>query len=165
MVSHELKTPLTSLNAFIQVLHGIAVKDENQLRIDFLTKASQQVKKMNTLINGFLNSSRLESGKIQLDLKFFHLDQLINETIDEIKLTVSSHQITLSRCEPFEVYADRDKIGSVVINLLSNAVKYSPKGKDIKVNCSIQGKEVVVSIEDEGMGLKTEEITHIFDRF
>ncbi len=165
MVSHELKTPLTSLNAFIQVLQGMAVKDEHQRRIDFLTKASQQVKKMNTLINGFLNSSRLESGKIQLDLKFFYLDQLINETIDEIKLTVNSHQITLSPCDPVEVYADRDKIGSVIINLLSNAVKYSPKGKDIKVNCSIREKEVVVSIEDEGMGLKPEEITHIFDRF
>jgi two-component system sensor histidine kinase VicK len=84
----------------MQVLQGIAVKDEDQRRIDFLTKASQQVKKMNTLINGFLNSSRLESGKIQLDLKIFYLNQLINETIDDIKLTVRSHQITFSPCEP-----------------------------------------------------------------
>jgi two-component system sensor histidine kinase VicK len=84
----------------MQVLQGSAVKDEDQRRIDFLTKASQQVKKMNTLINGFLNSSRLESGKIQLDLKIFYLNQLINETIDDIKLTVRSHQITFSPCEP-----------------------------------------------------------------
>ncbi|MDP9079306.1 MAG: hypothetical protein M3O71_17895 [Bacteroidota bacterium] len=84
MVSNELKTPLTSLNAFIQVLHGIAVKDENQLWIDFLTKASQQLKKMNILINGFLNSSRLESGKIQLDLSEKGKESTFNFTLPEI---------------------------------------------------------------------------------
>jgi two-component system sensor histidine kinase VicK len=165
MVSHELKTPLTTLTAIVQVANAKLKTTEDAFLRGALDKANVQVKKMSTMINGFLNLSRLESGKIQLDLQDFYLDQLIEEMMEEIKLTVNSHHIVLSPCEPVRVCADRDKIGSVIINLVSNAVKYSPKGKEIIIDCSIRGKEVLVSIKDEGMGIKPEDITHIFDRF
>lgn len=161
MVSHELKTPLTSLTALIQVLNQKLQKSDDPFVISALGKASQQVKKMGTMINGFLNISRLESGKIIIDKQPFNLEELIAETVSETELTVSSHQILVGPCHALSVNADRDKIASVISNLISNAVKYSPKGKTITVKCEIIGNNAVFSVKDEGMGIKPQDIDKI----
>lgn len=117
------------------------------------------------MINGFLNVSRLESGKMQLNKKDFGLDELIRETIKEYELTVSTHVIELNLCDHVQILADRDKIGSVITYLLSNAVKYSPKGKQVKVECRMNDREVRVSVSDEGMGIREQDRPHVFDRY
>ncbi|OKS86477.1 GAF domain-containing sensor histidine kinase [Mucilaginibacter polytrichastri] len=165
MVSHELKTPLTSLSAYLQMLHAKAKKAEDSFTSGALEKANIQVKKMSGMINGFLNVSRLESGKIQLIKQDFILDQLVNEVMEETKLTVSSHPITFVPCQPFAITADRDKIANVISNLLSNAVKYSPKGKKIELRCNIVDGHAQVSVKDEGMGIKQQDIDKLFSRF
>ncbi|WP_316752480.1 ATP-binding protein [Pedobacter gandavensis] len=165
MVSHELKTPLTSLNGYLQLMM-LRLKAPNDLFIaSCLNKAHVQVKKMTNMINGFLNLSRLESGKIHLDMADFDLSHLIKEMIEESNTTLQQHTISLATCEAVTVYADRDKIGSVVSNLLSNAVKYSPKGKKIEVNCRITELAAQVSIKDEGMGIKPQSLGKLFERF
>lgn len=164
MVSHELKTPLTSLNALIQVLHLQALKAENKFQCDMLAKSLNQVKKMTTLINGFLNTSRVESGKIHLHKTYFNINELLKEMIDEARLTMSNN-LKFSPCEPIAVNGDRDKIGSVITNLLSNAVKYSAKEKPIEIRCEIKDKNVEVSIKDEGMGISEEDAKRLFERF
>lgn len=165
MVSHELKTPLTSLNGYLQLLIARMKKTEDVFTLTSLEKAHLQVKKMSTMINGFLNISRLESGKIHLDMQVFDLDQLIAEIIEETRPTLQHHSLTLSPCNPVSIYADREKIGSVVSNLLSNAIKYSPKGKKIEVNCEVHEGMVEVSVKDEGMGIKPQAIEKLFERF
>lgn len=165
MVSHELKTPLTSLNGYLQLLIARMKKTEDTFTSTSLEKAHIQVKKMSTMINGFLNISRLESGKIHLDMEVFDLDQLIREIMEETKPTLQHHTLTLSPCLPVSIYADREKIGSVVSNLLSNAIKYSPKGKKIEVNCQTNEGIVEVSVKDEGMGIKPQAIEKLFERF
>jgi PAS domain S-box-containing protein len=165
MVSHELKTPLTSLTGFLQITaKKLKISEDDHLNI-ILEKAAVQVKKMGAIINGFLNMSRLESGKIMLEKHHFNLDELVREIIGETELTVSSHEIHCELCESVTVYADQDKIGSVITNLLSNAVKYSPKGKTIKVTCNVEGSMAQVSVRDEGLGLKQEDTEKIFDRY
>jgi PAS domain S-box-containing protein len=165
MVSHELKTPLTSLNAVIQVANAKLKNSEDRFLAGAMEKANIQVKKMSAMINGFLNISRLESGKIMIDKQHFSLDQLIVENIDEISLTLSGHIIQFKSSGPVTVNADRDKIGSVISNLLSNAVKYSPEGEIIQVNCETTGNTVQVSIKDEGIGINQQDIDKIFDRY
>jgi PAS domain S-box-containing protein len=165
MVSHELKTPLTSLNALIQVTSAKLKNNDDVFLTGAMEKANTQVKRMSSMINGFLNVSRLESGKLLIDKQNFELNQLISETINEIKLTSPDYSITFNPANPILLHADKDKISSVISNLLSNAVKYSPKEKLIKVDCEIIGKELRVSVKDEGMGINSLDIEKIFDRY
>jgi two-component system sensor histidine kinase VicK len=165
MVSHELKTPLTSLNGYLQLLIAKTKKTEDTFISTSLEKAHIQVKKMSTMINGFLNISRLESGKIHLDMEIFDLDQLIMEIIEETKPTLQHQTLTLFPCSAVSIYADREKIGSVISNLLSNAIKYSPKGKKIEVKTQVSEGIVEVSVKDEGMGIKPQALEKLFERF
>jgi signal transduction histidine kinase len=165
MVSHELKTPLTSLSAYIQMLQGKAEKSEDHFTSGALAKARTQVKKMSVMINGFLNISRLDSGKIKLNKQHFILGNLVNEMVGDASLISSTHVIEMAPYEPFTVFADPDKIGNVISNLLSNAIKYSPKGRLISVKCAIVNGNAQVSIQDEGMGIKPEHLEKLFNRF
>jgi two-component system sensor histidine kinase VicK len=130
-----------------------------------MSKATVQVKRMTAMINGFLNISRLESGQIVIDKRDFDLAGLINELIDEVQVTTGEHHIQLTEIVKVNMYADRDKIGSVLSNFLSNAVKYSPKGTNIDVACVSNVDTVTVSVKDEGMGLRQEDLEKIFDRY
>jgi two-component system sensor histidine kinase VicK len=93
MVSHELKTPLTSLTAIVQVANQKLKNSEDAFLAGAMKKAGVQVKRMSSMINGFLNVSRLESAKLIIDKHEFNLEDLIEETIKETELTVSSHVI------------------------------------------------------------------------
>jgi PAS domain S-box-containing protein len=165
IVSHELKTPLTSLNGYIQLLYRQAKKEQNRYTTDALATAQRQVQKMTTMINGFLNISRLESGKIVLDKSTFEIGQLIKTLIEESSIIDKSHQVTYEACEATSVYADRDKISNVFSNLLSNAIKYSPSNPDIIVTCNVLKSEVVIGIKDFGMGISKEDAELIFKRY
>ncbi|MFD2145009.1 sensor histidine kinase [Mucilaginibacter antarcticus] len=165
MVSHELKTPLTSLTAIMQVLHKKLNNTDDRFVPDALARANQQLKRMGNLINGFLNVSRLESGKIVIEKRLFIMEDLIKEVIAEINLTGATHMIELPRCDKVEVFADRDKINSVVTNLLSNAIKYSPKASQITITCEQTQEELLVSVNDEGLGMKADDCERIFDRY
>lgn len=165
MVSHELKTPLTSLAAVVQVAGRKLKNNPDAFLAGAMDKAALQVKRMSTIINGFLNISRLESGKMQIDKIDFDLEALVKEVIKENELTVSTHIINLDSCGEVIVHADRDKISSVISNLISNAVKYSPKGMAVEVRCQLKEKQVQVSVKDMGMGINPEDLPKIFDRY
>ena len=165
MVSHELKTPLTAISGFVQVLQSRAKKNDDSYALIALNRTYNQVKKMTVMINGFLNVSRLESGKLLIEKTDFQLDDLIKELVEESDLIQFSHKINLSVSQPIMVNADRDKIGSVVSNLLSNAVKYSPSGTDIDVRCEILDGNALVSITDDGIGIDKEDIDKLFNRY
>jgi two-component system sensor histidine kinase VicK len=165
MASHELKTPLTSLSAYIQMMQIKAKKGEDTALINGLDKANIQVKRMTGMINGFLNISRLESGKIQLDKQLFDLNLLIEDSISETNPALGNHQITFNRCDDLTLFADRVKIVSVVSNLLSNAIKYSPKGKNILIACEKNDGMARVSITDEGIGIEPQDREKLFDRY
>lgn len=165
MVSHELKTPLTSLTAYVQMLLMKARKADDAFTTGALEKANVQVKRMGNMINGFLNVSRLESGKIELYKNNFSLDELLTEIIDETKVATTSHEITLLEYEKVNVNADSDKIGSVITNLLSNAIKYSPKNNAIKVSLKIIDQMAQISVSDGGIGIKPQDIDRLFERY
>jgi len=165
MVSHELKTPLTAINGFVQVLQRKSKIDDDQYAHNALEKTQIQIRKMTAMINGFLNVSRLESGKLMIDKTSFRLDQLLQETVDETFISPSTHEIIFAQSCEVSIYADRDKIGSVVSNLLSNAHKYSSNGSSIEINCEIKDHEVIVSVKDQGIGISSDDAKKLFDRY
>lgn len=165
MVSHELKTPLTSLNALLQVASLKLKNTPDSFLTSAMEKSNVQVKRMTAMINGFLNVSRLESGKIHIEKHPFDIETLINDMIEESSLTARPHIIHLLHCPALQVNADREKIGSVISNLISNAIKYSPKSKHVEVACRSQDGQVIVSVKDEGMGIKPNDLEKIFERY
>ncbi|MCU7613446.1 PAS domain-containing sensor histidine kinase [Chryseobacterium sp. GMJ5] len=163
MVSHELKTPLTSVKTYIQLIHRKLKDDDNLSKM--LSKTDQQINKMTEMINGFLDISRLESGKIHLNKELFDLSLLLKDAEEEAAATIHSHILIFSPIESVIVNADKNKIEHVISNLVNNAVKYSPKGSTIHVSCTSDHEFAYVSVKDNGHGIKPEDARHIFDRY
>lgn len=165
IVSHELKTPLTSMNGYLQMLGMQARKNQDSMSLSTLDKAKKQTNKMTTMINGFLDVARLEEGKIYIDRKQFDIAGLIEESEEESLATITTHKVIFTPVETTLVDADRDKIGQVITNLINNAVKYSPEGSTIQVTCVTTENNAQVSVQDEGMGISPQDLNKLFDRF
>lgn len=166
IASHELKTPLTSLKGYLQIMETKIEKSINHdIFKPFVKKSLLQIDKMHSLIKGFLDVARLESGRLIIDPQKINLGKLIHEAIEEAELLSKNHIISIIDCEEVEVFADGDKIAQVLGNLLSNAIKYSPLGKNITINCKVDKDEAIVKVTDEGMGVKPHEVDRLFDRF
>jgi len=165
IVSHELRSPLTSLNGYVQVLALKSRKSGDASTQSILEKAQRQVGKMRKLITGFLNMARMEAGKIHLDKTCFDMAELIKEAEQESLATITSHTVYFAPVHHTPVFADEDKIGQVVTNFINNAVKYSPQHSTIQVTCVAVGDQIQVSVRDEGMGLAPKDQPHVFDRF
>ncbi|OKS86738.1 PAS domain-containing sensor histidine kinase [Mucilaginibacter polytrichastri] len=162
IVSHELKTPLTALKAYVQMLNTWAKKQKDNFSLGALSKVDRQVKKMLNMINSLLNLSSAEAGKIHLNKQAFSVNDLIHQVIEETMFVTSSHNITIDECPDVNIIADRDKIEQVIVNLLSNAAKYSGKDEPIEVACTIENNAITISISDKGMGISQEDIEKLF---
>ncbi len=165
MVSHELKTPLTTLKAYAQMVQIKAGKNKDAFTTDAVSKVEKQVVKMTTMINGFLNVSRLESGKIMIDKTRFDMAVLLKESEEETESLYNTHRIVFHPVETTYVYADRDKIAQVMNNLISNAVKYSPADTLINVACITVDGMAQLSVQDEGIGIEEEDKEKLFERY
>lgn len=165
IVSHELKTPLTSLMGYVQILQLILKDHEDERLTGILDRSKSQVSKMNSMISGFLNVSRFEDGNLYLEKQSFEINDMISEIISDVSLTHSAHRIEFEPTQSVVLYADRDKLGQVVNNLLSNAIKYAPHSKDIFVKCALNSGNLLVSVKDRGLGIQQEELERLFTRF
>lgn len=166
MVSHEMKTPLTSISAFTQLLQVHAKRQADDYAFDKLERVYGQAKKMSALINGFLDISRLRaSGKIHLNVSRYDFNALVQEILHDIQDVYASHTLLFVPEGALELSGDRDKIGSVISNLVSNAIKYSPGKTEVRVSARLMEDSVVFACADDGMGIKAEEISRLFDRF
>ncbi|QXV64023.1 PAS domain-containing protein [Mucilaginibacter sp. 21P] len=165
VVSHELRSPLTSMNGYVQMLKLKARKAEDISTVQILDKAQRQVERMRGLIAGFLDVARMQEGKLQLNKKRFDMADLVKQAEEESLATITSHQVVFHPVEHTPVEADEDKIEQVLINFINNAVKYSPEGSVINVSCVSEQGTVKVCVQDEGMGIADQDQAHVFDRF
>ena len=167
MANHELKTPVTTIKGYVQLLKKMRGDSEDKFLVNSLNTIENQVNKLNLLIGDLLDISRMESGKLPLNKKSFSLVKLVTETIEDIKASDDSHRINfkIKHTKDIEVYADKDRITQVLNNLLTNAIKYSPQSKSVKVELYLEEKCAVVSVEDSGIGMEKEELSKIFNRF
>ncbi|WP_025144342.1 ATP-binding protein [Pedobacter jeongneungensis] len=165
MVSHELKTPLTSMNGYLQVLQLRTQKNGDEQSSGIINRALVQVRKMRSLIDGFLNMKRTQTGKIPLEISTFDMADLVKESESESQATITSHKVIFAPVEPTIVRADMNKIGQVITNFINNAVKYSPAGTAINVACVTIEGNAVVSVKDEGMGVAERDKPKLFERY
>jgi len=161
MASHELKTPITSIKAFTQILKG--THDETK-RIEYLTKMESQIERLSRLIFDFLDVSKIQEGKLPLQHEQFSLNGTLKEVIENLQM-VNSHQIIQKLDGDVKVLGDPDRIEQVIINLITNAIKYSPNAKKIVVKTIVSQTQVIVEIKDFGVGIAPEHQNKIFNRF
>jgi two-component system sensor histidine kinase VicK len=165
IASHELKTPLTSLKAFLQILARKMPATNDSFVNSLVDKANNQVNRMTDLVNGFLSLSKIEPGTLQLKIESFDINKLIENAIVETKLTNTGHIIYFDLAEKIIINGDKEKIDLVINNFLSNAIKYSPKGTPVTVKSVKTGSFVQVSVADEGIGIKAKDQQKLFQRF
>jgi len=165
IISHELKTPLTSIKSYIQLLLSKVQKESDPFTTNALRRADIQAGKMASMIEDFLSLARLEEGKVHLNKETFELHSLTNDVVNDSQCLTTSHQIVCKNCEGLKIFADRDKIGQVLINLVSNAIKYSPRGGTITIGSEISEGRVTISVTDEGIGISAADQARLFDRF
>lgn len=165
MVSHELKTPLTTIHSYVQLLLAKSLKEGDDFHIKALSRTEVQTKRMTAMINDFLSVARLEVGEMSIHKKDFDLESLANEIILDVEFLTTRHHIQLVGCESIHVHGDRDKIGQVLNNLLTNAIKYDPKGGPIILGCEKNNDKVRIFVQDQGVGIKEESQKRLFERF
>ncbi|RQO73551.1 hypothetical protein DBR40_14500 [Pedobacter sp. KBW01] len=165
LVSHELKTPLTSLRSYVQVALFKARNEKNEFIDKALSKAEIQTKKMEAMIRDFLNISKMDDGQLRLNLNPFDLPALINNCLSDVTITTSKHHFNYIGEAHAMAIGDAEKISLVLINLISNAVKYSPEGGEISITCQKQDKAFTVSVKDNGIGISKEEQKFLFRKF
>ncbi len=169
MVSHELKTPVTSVKGYVQLLLHI-LKEQQATPSAFLEtpllRIDNQVGRLGRLISEMLDLSRLNTGKLEMEKETFNLEELISETVQDISFTNNSHAIYFAGDQTANVFGDRNRIGQVIINLVNNAVKYSPENEQIEITMTPSGKDnIAVSIIDHGIGIEKQHQQKIFERF
>ncbi len=168
-VSHELKTPLASITAYVEMLVDGEADDE-ETKKEFYAVIQEQAKRLNRLIEDILNISRIESGLTKINKQPVSLTILLQEQLKMIKSYAEEKDIEVVGEIPIvhkPVYADKDMISQVIVNLLSNAVKYTPNGGSVKVQTQVDelAQMVRVSVTDTGVGIPADEIEHVFDKF
>nr|WP_305121141.1 PAS domain-containing protein [Pedobacter xinjiangensis] len=163
IASHELKTPITTLKASIQVMKRLIERhtDENTLLV-FVSKATQQVNKLTSLISDLMDNAKIQAGKLNMNISAFSMHELIMETVAHHS---NLHNITVNNNLDELVEGDKVRIEQVITNFLSNAIKYSPKNKEVRVDVKRENRFIKVSVTDFGIGIPEEKLSHVFDRF
>lgn len=164
-VSHELKTPVTSIKAIAQILEKKFDHSTDIITVDLLHKLGNQVRRLTNLIHDLLDASLIDGGKLQLNKSHFMFDELMEEVVSELQRTTNTHTIVFQNPGAIASFSDKERIRQVIINLLTNAIKYSPKADQIIVSVQLKGKCIQCCVEDFGIGIPTEKQSQIFDRF
>jgi PAS domain S-box-containing protein len=170
IVSHELKTPVTSIKGYVQLLLTMMNK-ENETAFpqpfkSSLVRIDAQIIKLTRLIAEMLDLSRIESNNLGLKMETFSINELVVEVVEDIVNTHSKPTINLQQEIQCQVWADRDRIGQVIINFITNGIKYSPQTNqvDIRIFASAQN-QVGIAIKDYGIGIEKSQHHKIFERF
>lgn len=164
MASHELKTPLTSLKIFVDLLESHMPQDSKTKMEYYLYRITEQMNRLGDLINDLLDVSRIETGKLKLNREKFRIDELLFDTVESIRPSANDRKIVFKNRTRTVVNADRYRLYQVIINLLTNAIKYSPKGKEIYIEVKKVRNSVTVSVQDSGIGISRDKQKKIFDK-
>jgi signal transduction histidine kinase len=165
MASHELKTPITSLRGFTQVLQRRLKQQADPQTLLFLDRMDAQLGKLTTLIGDLLDVSRMEAGTIAYRETRFDLDGLARETVEDVQAAITTHRLSLEGETHAQVRGDRDRLGQALINLLTNAVKYSPQADSVTVRLSADQGWAEVAVCDHGIGIAAEYHERVFEQF
>jgi DNA-binding response OmpR family regulator len=170
IASHELKTPLTSIKAYVQLLERKLKLDKESAEAGFVTKVQDQIEKLNTLITDLLDVSKIENGKLKINKKPTNLENVISNAIDTILQTHDENRVKIRRdgVKPdIFIPLDEIRIEQVLINFLTNAIKYSPQNNQVVVTTFVdeEEQEVRVNVTDFGIGIPDFKQEAVFRKF
>jgi PAS domain S-box-containing protein len=165
VATHELKTPITTLKGYTQVLINRLKKKKDFSTVAHLTKMDVQLNRLNTLVEDLLDVTKIQSGTLQLNREDIIFSDLVAEIVDSLQLTTDRHTIVMKNNLKKKVHADRNRIGQVITNILSNAIKYSPQANEIIVTMDNKDSVVTLSVQDFGIGISDDVQKKVFDRF
>ena len=165
IASHELKTPVTSLKAYTQILQTIFDEDKNEKASSMLGKMDKQIDKLTGLIVDLLDVTKINKGEMVFDFEKFDVNELIIEIAEEMQRTTQKHKFILELNDLKKIKGDRNRIGQVIINFISNAIKYSPGKDKIIVSSKCDDNNIIISVKDFGIGIPKSGQSNIFKRF
>jgi PAS domain S-box-containing protein len=165
MASHELKTPITTLKGFTDLLLRKFKRQGMQEEVPMLTRMDAQIKRLTRLIDELLDASKAQAGQLVYEEEPVDLAALLQETVEVLQPTSSTHTLIVRETTHAMVMGDKDRLGQVLTNLISNAIKYSPQANQVDLAITTSDKTVMLRIRDDGIGIPKAHQKHIFDRF
>jgi PAS domain S-box-containing protein len=165
VASHELKTPVTSLKAFAQLLERRFRQSGDTRSADLVQKIDVQAVKLTRLVDDLLDVTKIENGQLVLHPSSFVWNELVMEVVEDIRRSASRHQIVVDLAASVVMLVDRDRMSQVLTNLLTNAIKYSPHADLVKVQTKLTESALITSVQDAGIGIPQEKQVHLFERF
>jgi PAS domain S-box-containing protein len=164
IASHELKTPLTSLKASLQLMDRVKAQAQSSVIQKLIEQSNRSMDKIAALVEDLLNASRTNEGQLYLNKNLFDISWLLSECCNNVRMS-GAHELIIHVEKQMMVYADEHRIEQVLVNLVNNAVKYAPESKQIFINASREGEMIKVAIKDQGPGIPADQLPHIFDRY
>ena len=165
IASHELKTPVTSVKAYTQVLERMIRLEGDEKKANMVHKMDQQLNRLTGLIGDLLDVTKIQAGKMVLNLSTFDFDNLVKDIVEEMQHTTLKHQLNATLNSFVKVETDRERIGQVITNFLSNAIKYADDADNVEIKSEVIGNEVILSVKDYGIGISEDLQQYVFDQF
>jgi len=167
-ISHELKTPIFSIQGYIETLKDGAV-NEPEVNMDFLDRIERHAERLNALVSDLIEISKIESGELKLSYRFFVLQDFMQSIIDEMhSLALSSGiriELQSTTENPISVFADKERIRQVMINLIENGIKYNKPNGTVRIEIKREPDRAIISVIDTGIGIPEEHHSRVFERF
>ncbi len=167
-ISHELKTPIFSIQAYLYTLLDGGLYDE-KINKDYLKRAVDNTVRLQNIVEDLDTITKLESGQVQMDFRRFDIRELVEDIFKDLKSMARKKKVSLKFKEgtskPFFVLADRDSIRQVLTNLIVNSIKYGKDGSTIKLSFYDTESEILTEVSDNGLGIEEKHLKHVFDRF
>lgn len=165
IASHELKTPLTTIKGYIQLLTKYIQQEGTTKMIQYIHQADIYTDKLNQLITSLLDISRIQAGKLILNKEIVNFSPIIANVVDAMQHLSEKHTLVYKGDSTLEVVMDKERIEQVLMNLISNAMKYTPNASKIFITLKKKADFALVSIEDHGIGIEKKDQNHLFQRF
>ena len=165
IASHELKTPVTSIKAYAQVLERMLLRKGDVKEAEMIGRMDAQVNRLTSLIGDLLDVTKINSGKLQFNDSAFEFVPMVQELVEDIQRTTEKHTLVDHHAQIGMVYGDKERIGQVISNLITNAVKYSPQGGEIIITTSLKNDEVQLCVQDFGIGISADKLNKVFEQF
>ena len=165
IASHELKTPITTLSLYSELLAERLLLDNDKENLQMLRDIQSQSALLTTLIDDLLAINQIDAGQLQPAKKEFDIHAMVKKVVRGIQSTTTSHRIHCVGNVRDHVFADPDQIGRVLSNLIANAIKYSLRANKIIVRLQKKGGKIVLSVQDFGLGIDKKDQKAVFKRF
>ncbi len=165
IASHELKTPMTTIKGYIQLLERSLEKNDIETVKKRVQKVQMQIEKLNILIADLLDISKIESGKLKFNKQYFYFDDLLQHVIEVMQTSNPHIKMTKKGAIDLEVFGDEMRLEQVIINFFTNAIKYAPEGNEIEITSEVRNDQMYFSVRDFGIGMPPEHCERVFEKF